>query len=80
MKADVYIEIEQYDNGYSLKWHDITGYADDCNIVLPKEKTEWMLGSVILKDIKSVMDGNAANQIKIEILYEPLIDKQNEKK
>lgn len=67
----VNIEIEQYDNGITLKWRDFDGELDGQNTVALDRDREALIGKTIWEDIKSVMDKNTANAVTMNITYEP---------
>ena len=67
----VNIEVEQYDNGITLKWRDFDGGVDGQNIVAPDRDREAAIGRTVWEDIKSVMDKHITNAVTMSITYEP---------
>lgn len=65
----VTIEIEQYDNGISLKRKDADGEADpQCLVALERDK-EKAIGEMIWEDVKALMDYKSANVVNMAIEY-----------
>lgn len=69
MKAE--ITIEQFNNGYTLKWRDPESGKPVDIVSLDRDKTKD-LGDMIWGDIKTAMDAEGCNTIKMEIEYEPI--------
>lgn len=67
----VNIEIEQYDNGITLKWRDLDGETDPQNIVALDRDREAVIGKTVWEDIKRAMDKHLANAVTMSITYEP---------
>ena len=65
----VIIELEQFDNGITIKWKDAYECCDDkCIVVLDTEK-ETVIGQIIWDDVKSAMDLLGTNKIKMKVTY-----------
>lgn len=67
MKAT--IEIEQYDNGISIKWKDCKGGLDSQHVVALDADKESAIGKMIWSDIEHVMNLAIANKVKMEINF-----------
>lgn len=67
----VNIDVEQYDNGITLKWRDFDGEIDPQNTVALDRDREAVIGKMIWEDIKHVMDKHIANAVTMSITYEP---------
>ena len=70
MKAT--IEIEQYDNGISIKWKDTEEDLDDQFVVALDADKESAIGKMILDDVRRVMDNTLANKVRMRVVYEPI--------
>jgi len=64
----VTIDIEQYDNGISLKWNDSEGHEPEAIVALDRDK-ENAIGKMIWDDIKKAMDVALTNTVRLEIDY-----------
>ena len=64
------IDIEQFDNGYSMRLYSDEG--DLVSIVALDADAASELGKMILEDIKHIQDREMTNQVRIEIKYEPI--------
>lgn len=63
----VTIDIEQYDNGISIKW-DAEGQDPEAIVAMDRDK-EAAIGKMIWSDIKNVMDATPANEVRMVIEY-----------
>lgn len=66
----VIINIEQMDNGITIKWKDAEGEHDTQAIVAFTRDKEFAIGKAIWEDIKSVMDSELSNKVELKIEYE----------
>lgn len=65
----VTIDVEQFDNGITLKWKNADGNADqEALVVLDREK-ETVIGKMIWSGIEKTMNLVMTNKIKMEITY-----------
>lgn len=64
------IDIEQFDNGYTLRAYGDEG--DLVSIVVLDADIESQLGKMILEDVKHIQDREMTNKVKMEIKYEPI--------
>ena len=65
----VTIDVEQFDNGISLKRNDADGkHEPEAVVALDREK-ETAIGKMIWSDIEYAMNLVVANKIKMEITY-----------
>lgn len=71
----VTIDIEQYDNGISLKWNDSEGDEAEAIVALDRDK-EMAIGKMIWEDIKSAMDAALTNTVRMEIDYLVYFDEE----
>ena len=69
------IDIEQFDNGISLKWNDSEGHKPEAIVALDRYK-ETAIGKMIWDDIKSAMDAALTNTVRMEIDYPVYFDKE----
>lgn len=68
----VTIEIEQFDNGITIKWKDVEGKQDSqANVALDSNK-EIAIGRMIWDDVKMIMDSTLCNAVEMEIEYKPI--------
>lgn len=65
----VTIDVEQFDNGISLKWKDADGHGDPEAVVALDREKETAIGKMIWSDIENAMNLVVANKIKMEITY-----------
>lgn len=63
----VSIEVEQYDNGISLKWSNEEAVGDNEAVVALDADKESAIGKMIWSDIEHVMNLAIANKVKMEI-------------
>ena len=69
---DVRLHIEQFDNGITLKWKDLSGeYDSSANVVLKGDEPN-AIGALIYEDIKQVMDSVPCNEVEVNICYTPI--------
>lgn len=72
----VTIEIEQFDNGITLKWKDVGGKQDpQANVALDSNK-EIAIGRMIWDDVKMIMDSTLCNAVEMEIEYKPIKEQE----
>ena len=64
----VTIDIEQFDNGISIKWDDTEGHDNEAIVALDADK-ESAIGKMIWDDIKTAMDVALTNKVRMEIKY-----------
>lgn len=64
----VSIEVEQYDNGISLKWSNEEAVEDKAVVALDADK-ESAIGKMIWSDIENFMNLAIANKVKMEINF-----------
>ena len=64
----VTIDVEQFDNGISLKWEDTEGHDNEAIVALDADK-ESAIGKMIWDDIKHAMDSALTNKVRMEIKY-----------
>ena len=69
MERRAKIKIEQFDNGFSLHWEDLSGEADDSKRVVYKKDVKAVIGEEIMSDIKSIMDASLSDIVEMEIKY-----------
>ena len=74
MKAN--IQIEQFDNGITIKWKDAEGEHDQQAIVALERDKEMSIGKTIWEDIKMIMDSHLCNAVEMEIEYKPIKEQQ----
>ena len=72
MIQNVQVEIEQFDNGITLRWHDLDGEADDTSEVVTENEEAEAIGSEIWGDIRNIMESCDKNKVRLTIKYEPL--------
>lgn len=66
----VTINVEQFDNGISLKWKDdADGHGDPVAVVALDRDKETAIGKIIWSDIEKAMNLAMTNKIKMEITY-----------
>lgn len=70
MKAN--IQIEQYDNGITIRWEDAEGEHDPQAIVALDREKEMAIGKTIWEDIKMIMESHLCNAVEMEIEYKPM--------
>jgi hypothetical protein len=66
----VNLEIEQFDNGITLKWEDAEEKLDPEAIVALDRDKEAAIGKMIWDDVKSVMDSAVSCKVTMEITYQ----------
>ena len=69
MKAN--IQIEQFDNGITIRWEDVEGEHDPQAIVALDRDKEMSIGKTIWEDIKMIMDSQLCNAVEMNIEYKP---------
>ena len=74
---NVTIDIEQFDNGISIKWEDSEGHMDGL-VALDKDK-ENAIGNMIWYDIKRAMGSALTNKVRMEINYLVFFDEDKGK-
>ena len=74
----VTIDIEQYDNGISLKWEDDEGNDPQAIVALDRDK-ENAIGKMIWNDIKEAMDAALTSTVRMEIDYLVYFDEEKKK-
>lgn len=67
----VSIEVEQYDNGISLKWSNEEAVGDNEAVVALDADKESAIGKMIWSDVRFVMDNSLANKVRLTVEYEP---------
>ena len=72
----VTIDIEQFDNGISIKWEDTEG-RDEAIVALDADK-ESAIGKTIWDDIKHAMDAALTNTVRMKIEYLVFFDEDKE--
>ena len=70
MKAN--IQIEQFDNGITIKWKDAEGKHDPHAVVALDREKEMAIGKTIWEGFKMIMDSNQCNAVEMEIEYKPI--------
>lgn len=68
----VKIEIEQFDNGITLKWEDGRNSVDNEHLVALEGDKYRTLGKMLLEDVKAIMDSKLCNIVVLNIEYEPI--------
>lgn len=76
MKTEIIIE--EFDNGITLKWHDLEGEQDDERIVALEREEESAIGKTIWDDIRCVMDKELVSKVRMTIEYEPIKGQSDE--
>ena len=71
------IEIEEYDNGISLKWNDSEGHDPKAIVALDRDK-ETAIGKMIWDDVKNMMDVTLTNMMRLKIEYEPIKEESHD--
>lgn len=63
MEIKGFIEVEEYDNGFTLEYSSLTEQErlDDERIVCLTSQIEHEIGKRILKDMRDLMDAKAVN-------------------
>lgn len=65
----VTIDVEQFDNGITLKWKNADGNADQEALVALDREKETVIGKMIWSGIEKTMNLIMTNKIKMEITY-----------
>lgn len=65
----VTIDVEQFDNGITLKWKNVDGNADQKALVVLDREKETVIGKMIWSGIEKTMNLVMPNKIKMEITY-----------
>lgn len=72
MIQNVQIEIEQFNNGITLRWHDLDGEEGDYSEVALEHQEAQIIGSEIWGDINNMLDCSCKNKVRLTIKYEAL--------
>lgn len=71
MEQKVKIEVEQVDNGSTIKW-----YSEDLSntefLVAKDGEEKETLGKMIWEDIMNIMDENFISQVELDITYKTI--------
>ena len=73
----VTIDVEQFDNGISIKWEDSEGHME--GIVALDADKESAIGKMIWSDIKNAMDAALTNTVRMKIEYLVFFDEDKGK-
>ena len=65
----VTIDVEQFDNGITLKWKNADGNADQEALVALDREKETAIGKTIWSGIEKTMNLVMTKKIKMEITY-----------
>ena len=65
------IDIEDFDNGITLKWGD-GGEHDEVHIVALEAEKESTIGKAIWDDVRYVMEKELVSKVRMVIQYEPI--------
>lgn len=72
LAKDVRVTVEQFDNGITLRWKDLSGeYDSSANVVLKGGESN-AIGTLIYEDIKQIMDSVPCNEVEVNICYTPI--------
>ena len=76
----VQIDIEEFDNGITLKWHghDLNGEQDNERLVALDREKESVIGKTIWDDIRCVIDKELVSKVRMTIEYEPIKGQSDE--
>lgn len=74
----VTIDVEQFDNGISIKWEDSEGHDNEAIVALDADK-ESAIGKMIWDDIKHAMDAALTNTVRMKIEYLVFFDEDKGK-
>lgn len=66
---NVTIDVEQFDNGITLKWKNADGNADSEALVALDREKETAIGKMIWSDIENAMNLAMTNKARMEITY-----------
>ena len=72
----VTIEVEQFDNGITLKWKDTDGKEDEEAVVALDQDKETAIGKMIWSDVENILNYELVDKVKMKIEYEPIKDEQ----
>lgn len=72
----VTIEIEEFDNGITLKWKDQNGEKDEEAVVALDQDKETAIGKMIWSDVENIMNYELVDKVRMKIEYEPIKDEQ----
>ena len=72
----VTIDVEQFDNGITLKWKDTDGQAGDEAVVALDQDKETAIGKMIWSDVENTLNYELVDKVKMKIEYEPIKDEQ----
>ncbi|MBO7645486.1 MAG: hypothetical protein J6S52_00520 [Prevotella sp.] len=72
----VTIEIEEFDNGITLKWKDTEGKTDEEAVVALDQDKETAIGKMIWSDVENTLNYELVDKVKMKIEYEPIKDEQ----
>ena len=70
----VTIEIEQFDNGISIKWEDDERRDDPRAIVAESHGDALAIGKMIWNDVLCVMNESLTSMVRMTIDYKPIKD------
>lgn len=68
---NIEIEIEQFDNGISIRSKDVDDGNESATVALEGNE-ECSIGKEIWADVKHMMDANITNVVKIKLEYVPV--------
>ena len=69
---EIELEVEQFDNGITLRWNDLEGeYPPFANVVLEGQEAET-IGRIVFEDIQKIMDAVPCNIVSLHIQYTPI--------
>lgn len=72
----VTIEIEEFDNGITLKWKGQNGEKDEEAVVALDQDKETAIGKMIWSDVENIMNYELVDEVRMKIEYEPIKDEQ----
>ena len=70
------IEIEQFDNGISLKW-DAEGQEHEAIVAMDRDK-EAAIGKMIWSDVINIMNADLTNTVRMIVEYEPIKEESHD--
>jgi hypothetical protein len=65
----VTIDVEQFDNGITLKWKDADGHGEPEAVVALDREKETAIGKMIWSDIENAMNLAMISKARMEITY-----------
>ena len=68
----VTIEVEQFDNGITLKWKDTDGKEDEEAVVALDQDKETAIGKMIWSDVENILNYELVDKVRMKIEYEPI--------